>query len=204
MRKYSWKRVSRVNMSHQIDGTPMADDDDLKKLEERMLEIERDAKKLRDMQNEMSVTTASSTGSTESSTTHYNTPEEQTEIDSRSVYVGNVDYYSRPEELEEHFHSCGSVERVTILYDKFTGHPKGFAYIEFIDKEGMQNALALNESIFRERQIKVSAKRTNLPGISTTNRMPRGRVQGGMIVKYGTRGASRGGRWMGGPRGGFM
>lgn len=36
-----------------------------------------------------------------------------------------VDYGSTAEELESHFHSCGQVNRVTILCDKFSGHPKG-------------------------------------------------------------------------------
>jgi polyadenylate-binding protein 2 len=60
-----------------------------------------------------------------------------------------------------------------------------FAYIQFTDGEGMQNSLALTDSLFLGRQIKVSAKRTNKPGISSTNRPPRGRGRGGrVIVKY--------------------
>lgn len=35
-----------------------------------------------------------------------------------------VDYGVRPEELQAHFQSCGVVQRITILCDKFTGHPK--------------------------------------------------------------------------------
>lgn len=42
-----------------------------------------------------------------------------------SIYVGQVDYSSTPEELLAHFESCGTVERVTIVCDKFTGRPKG-------------------------------------------------------------------------------
>lgn len=36
-----------------------------------------------------------------------------------------VDYGATAEELEAHFHGCGSVNRVTILCDKYSGHPKG-------------------------------------------------------------------------------
>lgn len=128
-----------------------------------------------------------------------------------------VDYGSTAKELVDHFHGCGPVVRVTINCDKYSGHPKGlvfllflrlprtsflpiyfsFAYVEFETKEGMQNALAMDDSLFRGRQIKVSelqtfhvfltpeslsnksfqvvAKRTNRPGISTTNR---GRARG--------------------------
>lgn len=48
------------------------------------------------------------------------------DVDQRSIYVGNVDYASTPEELQEHFSSCGTINRITILCDKYTGHPKGF------------------------------------------------------------------------------
>ena len=47
------------------------------------------------------------------------------------MYVGQVEYSATPEELLAHFEPCGTVERVTIVCDKFTGHPKGFAYLEF-------------------------------------------------------------------------
>uniref|UniRef100_A0A7S3U4T3 RRM domain-containing protein n=1 Tax=Strombidinopsis acuminata TaxID=141414 RepID=A0A7S3U4T3_9SPIT len=86
------------------------------------------------------------------------------EVDKRSVYVGSVDYGSTPEELQEHFKSCGQINRITILVDKFTGSPKGFAYIEFADEQSVQNSLLLNGSLFRGRQLKVIQKRTNVPG----------------------------------------
>lgn len=100
--------------------------------------------------------------------------------DARSIYIGNVDYGATPEELHAHFQSCGTINRITILCDKFTGHPKGFAYIEFAEEASVKNAEALNESLFRNRLLKVTPKRTNLPGYSQ---------RGG---RGGGRGASRG------------
>lgn len=52
--------------------------------------------------------------------------EDKEDIDSRSIFVGNVDYAVSPEEIQTHFQSCGAINRVTILLDKFTGQPKGF------------------------------------------------------------------------------
>ncbi|KAK2996176.1 hypothetical protein RJ639_029442 [Escallonia herrerae] len=75
-----------------------------------------------------------------------------------------VDYACTPEEVQQHFQSCGTVNRVTILTDKF-GQPKGFAYVEFVELEAIQNALLLNESELHGRQLKVAAKRTNVPGM---------------------------------------
>ena len=65
-----------------------------------------------------------------------------------------VDYACTPEEVQQHFQSCGTVNRVTILTDKF-GQPKGFAYVEFVEVEAVQEALALNESELHGRQLKV-------------------------------------------------
>lgn len=52
--------------------------------------------------------------------------EDKEDIDGRSIFVGNVDYSATPEEIQSHFQSCGSINRVTILLDKFTGTAKGF------------------------------------------------------------------------------
>ncbi|XP_008381987.3 polyadenylate-binding protein 3 isoform X2 [Malus domestica] len=75
-----------------------------------------------------------------------------------------VDYACTPEEVQQHFQSCGTVNRVTILTDKF-GQPKGFAYVEFVETEAVQEALGLNESELHGRQLKVLPKRTNVPGM---------------------------------------
>ncbi|KAM9825063.1 embryonic polyadenylate-binding protein 2 [Syngnathus typhle] len=98
------------------------------------------------------------------------TPEERIDADNRSIYVGNVDYGATADELEIHFNGCGPVNRVTILCDRFSGHPKGFAYIEFSDRNSVQSAVGLHETLFRGRVLKVMPKRTNMPGISTTDR----------------------------------
>ena len=107
--------------------------------------------------------------------------EDKEDIDARSIFVGNVDYGASPEEIQAHFQSCGSINRVTILLDKFTGHPKGlvrlhpillrpllvslmgprltvgcrYAYVEFTEPQLVAQALVLNESMFRGRNLKV-------------------------------------------------
>uniref|UniRef100_A0A8B9B7I6 PABPN1 like, cytoplasmic n=1 Tax=Anser brachyrhynchus TaxID=132585 RepID=A0A8B9B7I6_9AVES len=99
-----------------------------------------------------------------------------------------VDYGGTAEELESHFNSCGQINRVTILCDKFSGHPKGYAYIEFEEKSSVKAAVELDESLFRGRVIKVLPKRTNMPGISSTDRGGhRGRFQarGGLAQRGG-------------------
>ncbi|KAK2510606.1 hypothetical protein Q9233_017582, partial [Columba guinea] len=96
---------------------PVTPPQELEAIKARVREMEEEAEKLKELQNE-------------------------------------VDYGATAEELEAHFHGCGSVNRVTILCDKYSGHPKGFAYIEFSDKESVRTSMALDESLFRGRQIK--------------------------------------------------
>ncbi|CAD5221101.1 unnamed protein product [Bursaphelenchus okinawaensis] len=123
------------------------------------------------------------------------TSEEKQAQDLLSIFVGNVDYSATSETLQRHFAECGTVERVTILHDKFRGKPKGFAYVKFADLAGKTKALKLDESLFLGRQIKVSKKRTNLPGISTTNRAPKHlaqRPRGGFNGRPGGRTAQFG------------
>lgn len=90
---------------------------------------------------------------------------EQLEIDGRSVYVGNVDYSTTPQELQLLFASCGAVQRITIPVDRYTSSPKGFAYIEFASSDAVDKAVAMTLT-WKNRQLKIVAKRSNVPGLS--------------------------------------
>ena len=120
----------------------VGDEEEIAAMKKRVQEMEAEAAKLREMQASLDSQNDSLRESKE-------------DIDGRSVFVGNVDYGASPEEIQAHFQSCGSINRVTILLDKFTGHPKGYAYVEFTDPNLVTQALVLNESVFRGRNIKV-------------------------------------------------
>lgn len=164
-----------VGVDTAVDDS--VDDPELEAIKARVKEMEEEAEKLKEMQKQVEESIMSPTSSSSSAAPL--TLEERLEADARSVYVGNVDYSATAEELVQHFHGVGSVNRVTILCDKFTGHPKGFAYLEFADKATVETAVTLNDSLFKGRQIKVTPKRTNRPGISSTDRgFHRGRGRG--------------------------
>ncbi|KAF9625418.1 hypothetical protein IFM89_022576 [Coptis chinensis] len=152
-----------VEMSSRAED---GDDDDpnskenLEEMKKRLKEIEEEAGALREMQAKVE----KEMGAVQDPNGVAATQAEKEEVDARSIYVGNVDYACTPEEVQQHFQSCGTVNRVTILTDKF-GQPKGFAYVEFVEVDAVQNALLLNESELHGRQLKVSAKRTNVPGM---------------------------------------
>ena len=67
-----------------------------------------------------------------------------------------MDYQTTPEELRAHFAPCGTLDKVTIICDKHTGMSKGFAYIKFADETGVENALKLDNTPFKGRQLKVN------------------------------------------------
>ncbi|CCC12976.1 hypothetical protein SMACR_06118 [Sordaria macrospora] len=162
------------------------DEEEISAMKRRVAEMEEEAAKLREMQATLDQQ-------------HHELTENKEDIDSRSIFVGNVDYSASPEEIQAHFQSCGSINRVTILLDKFTGQPKGYAYVEFTEPNLVAQALVLNESVFKGRNIKVVPKRTNIPGMSRGGRGGRGSFRGG------GRGGYFGGRGGGGfpPRGGY-
>lgn len=119
-----------------------ADEEEIAAMKKRVEEMEAEAAKLREMQANID-------------SQANDLRENKEDIDARSIFVGNVDYGASPEEIQSHFQSCGSINRVTILLDKFTGHPKGYAYVEFSEPNLVTPALVLNDSQFRGRSIKV-------------------------------------------------
>eukprot|EP00301_Raphidiophrys_heterophryoidea_P024758 c8139_g1_i1.p1 GENE.c8139_g1_i1~~c8139_g1_i1.p1 ORF type:complete len:213 (+),score=30.24 c8139_g1_i1:81-641(+) len=149
--------------------------EDLEALKRRLQQMEEEAEKLRNMQNlvekEMSVSGESGDNA-----------------DERSIYVGQVDYSATPEELQAHFQHCGTINRVTILCDKFTGHPKGYAYIEFLEVQSVQEAVNLNDSLFKGRQLKVLPKRQNVPSFMRGGRGARAGFMRGAYRPFRGRG----------------
>ncbi|ODQ81383.1 hypothetical protein BABINDRAFT_166061 [Babjeviella inositovora NRRL Y-12698] len=184
-----------LNHDEHAPAAPMApqafNQTEAHEIEARIAQMESEAAKLREYQAQSQGAAPPQAHPLAPTGAPFLTPEQKADIDSRSVHVGNVDYGTTPEELQNHFKGVGTINRVTILLDKFTGHPKGFAYIEFSDAELVPRAIeALNDSLFRERQLKVTIKRTNLPGLSARGR---GRGRGGPMRGRGRgRGAFRG------------
>jgi len=129
-------------LDRQPDDEDAGDEEEIAAMKKRVQEMEAEAAKLREMQASLDLQTE-------------NLRESKEDIDGRSIFVGNVDYGASPEEIQAHFQSVGSINRVTILLDKFTGHPKGYAYVEFTEPSLVTQALVLNDSQFRSRTIKV-------------------------------------------------
>lgn len=151
-------------------------------MKQRLQELQDEANRLQEMQAELQKESQ-------------DLKEDKKDQDARSIYVGNVDYGATPEELQQHFQACGTINRVTIVLNKYTQQPMGYAYIEFAEPALVAQALVLNGSMFRARPLKIVPKRTNVPAFMRGRgggRGPRGYYSGrGFRGSY--RGRGRGG-----------
>jgi RNA recognition motif-containing protein len=61
---------------------------------------------------------------------------------SRKLFVGNLPYETVEQDLDALFGQSGAVETVTVVRDRMTGRPRGFAFVEMADEEGAKKAIA--------------------------------------------------------------
>jgi RNA recognition motif-containing protein len=74
-----------------------------------------------------------------------------------TIYVGNVPFKARQEELEELFAPFGALESVRIITDKLTGNSRGFAFVKMDDKDAGLNAIEkLNGYTFMGKTLRVN------------------------------------------------
>ena len=191
------EEVDYNNEEEYTGGRGEEDDEDAEEMMRRMNEMDDELQQLSSAQEEV----AGKLGSAGEN------------LDENSIYIGQVDYEANAEELRAHFAPCGTINRIKIMTNPVTGRGKGFAYMEFEDKEAVENALKLDDTTFKGRQLKVTPKRQNISaverGVSTGRGRGggrgrgfspgRGRGRGGYDGGYGGRG---GGGFRGGGRGG--
>jgi len=114
------------------------------------------------------------------------------------IYVGNLSYDMTEDELAAEFGTFGKVESVAIPSDKFSGRPKGFAFIEMPTKTEAEAAIAgLNGKTLRDRTIMVNEARPRPDNRGSGGGSYGNRRSGGYGGGYGGRGGKPGGR---GPR----
>jgi cold-inducible RNA-binding protein len=76
------------------------------------------------------------------------------------IYVGNMSFDATEEELRAEFEAFGKVESVAIITEKYSGRPKGFAFVEMPSvSEGQAAITALNGKTLKDRTLTVSAAR---------------------------------------------
>lgn len=58
-----------------------------------------------------------------------------------NIYVGNLAYKARENDLKDLFENYGAVTSVKIITDKMTGRSKGFGFVEMADDTEARNAI---------------------------------------------------------------
>ncbi len=76
------------------------------------------------------------------------------------IYVGSLSYEVTEEDLRQEFRAFGEVTSVSVITDKISGRPKGFAFVEMASKsEGEAAITGLNGKAIKERTIVVNEAR---------------------------------------------
>jgi len=77
-----------------------------------------------------------------------------------NIYVGNLSYSSTGESLQALFEQHGAVNSVRVITDKFTGSPRGFAFVEMASGDEATAAIAaLNGFEFEGKRLRVNEAR---------------------------------------------
>ena len=76
------------------------------------------------------------------------------------IYVGNLSYETTEEDLQQEFVAFGEVTSVSVITDKYTGRPKGFAFVEMASKSEAEAAITgLNGKMLKDRTVVVNEAR---------------------------------------------
>ena len=111
----------------------------------------------------------------------------------KKLYVGNLPYSVTESGLQEMFAAIGEVTSVSIITDRDTGRPRGFAFVEMANDEDARKAIAeLNGKSLDGRQLTVNEARPQEQRGSFGG--SRGGSYGGGRSGGGRSGGSRGGR----------
>jgi RNA recognition motif-containing protein len=118
------------------------------------------------------------------------------------LFVGNMPYGATETDLRAHFGGVGTPSQVVIPVDRETGRPRGFAFVEFLDRAVAEQAIErFNQQPFMGRTLSVSEARPR------EDRGPGGFRPGGGGPGGGFGGPRPGGGFGGprpaGPGGGF-
>jgi RNA recognition motif-containing protein len=74
-----------------------------------------------------------------------------------NIYIGNMSFDTTEDDLRQAFEAFGEVSTVNIIADKFSGKPKGFAFVEMTAKDQAAAAIdGLNGQELNGRTLNVN------------------------------------------------
>jgi len=73
------------------------------------------------------------------------------------LFIGNLPYAATEAELREHLSSVGMPAQVVLPVDRETGRPRGFAFVDYVDRAIAEEAIRrFNQQPFKGRPLAVS------------------------------------------------
>ena len=82
----------------------------------------------------------------------------------KKLFVGNLPYSTRDEELRTFFESAGTVESASVVLDRDTGRSRGFGFVEMATEEEAQKAVSsLDGQELDGRKVVVNEARPQAP-----------------------------------------
>lgn len=86
-----------------------------------------------------------------------------------NIYVGNLPYSVQEEDLIGYFKQWGEVERATLVFDRETGRPRGFGFVEMEDPAAAAQAITeAHRKEFHGRPLTVNEARPRGSGRGDT------------------------------------
>jgi cold-inducible RNA-binding protein len=82
----------------------------------------------------------------------------------KKLYVGNLSYSTTEGKISELFEEIGEVVSTDLIIDRYSGHSRGFAFVEMAEQSTAQEAIdQLNGREVDGRAIKVAEARPRRP-----------------------------------------
>lgn len=89
------------------------------------------------------------------------------------LYVGNLPFTATDESVRALFAKHGTIEKVSLITDRETGRPRGFAFVEMSNADASRAMQALNGTDFDGRTLKVNEAQDRERSGGGGNRGPR-------------------------------
>ncbi|MBE3588343.1 MAG: RNA-binding protein [Thermoanaerobacteraceae bacterium] len=77
----------------------------------------------------------------------------------RTLYVGNLPWAAKAEDLQEAFSRYGEIISARVITDRETGRSRGFGFVEVADDDADAIIAAMNGTDFNGRTITVNEAR---------------------------------------------
>ena len=78
----------------------------------------------------------------------------------KNIFVGNLDFAATESSIRTLFETHGKVDRVSLVTDRDTGRPRGFAFVEMADSAEADRAIAaLNGTDLGGRTLNINEAR---------------------------------------------